>query len=456
VVAAGWTVGLRPLADNSFFTHLATGRIILRTGSVPSNDPYTFTAHGVHWVVQSWLASVLYATVEAVSSAAGLRVLMGVVAAILTALAWRLTRPATSLVVRLGLGVLFVAANAELWAERPMMLGLVGLACVVLAADGALDPRWLVPIAWVWVNVHGSFPLGVAYLMVVAVGRRLDGLSPITELRALRWMVLGVALGAVGPLGPRVLTFPVELLQRQDILRHVIEWRAPTFDSLSQRVFLVQVVVAIVLLARRPSYRGGLVVAVFVAAALLGARNLTVASLLLLPMMAEAAPAVGTLRCDSRGLLGRGLGFVGLVAFALFGVARLGQHDFELGGYPVDAVAYLEHSDVDLERHHMASQDIVGNFLELTYGPGTVVFYDDRFDMFPSRVSEASLALVGSGPSMRADLEHFDIDLITWDRTSPTGQRVVVDPTWRVLFSDDGWLVACRRGAEVGGRIGRC
>lgn len=456
VVAAGWVIGLRPLADNSFFTHLATGRIILDTGSIPSTDPYTFTAHGSSWLVQSWLASVLYATVEAVGGAVGLRVLMGVVAALLAALAWRLTRPAVSVLPRLGIGAMFVAAGAELWAERPLMLGLVAIALVVLAADGELDPRWLVPIAWIWVNVHGSFPLGVVYVAVLALGQWLDGHHPVVELRALKWLVLGVLLGAVGPLGPAILTFPFELLQRQDILRNVIEWRAPTFDSFSQRVFLLQLVLVTLALVRRPSYRSGLVVAVFGATALLGSRNLTMASLMFTPILAAAAPEWGSLRSGSRTPLSTILGATGVVAIVLFGVARLGQREFELRGYPIDGLAYVVETGVDLQQHRMATADVVGNVEELLYGPRREVFYDDRFDMFPDEVSKAHVALVQSGPTLRHDLEHYDIELVTVERAGATAQRLIVDPDWRVLYSDEDWIVTCRRDAELGGHIGRC
>ncbi len=456
LVVAGWVIGLRPLADNSFFTHLATGRLILDQGSVPSTDPYTFSAHGASWLVQSWLASLLYATTERLGGATGLRVLMGVTAAILAALGWRLTRPAASIVPRLALGVVFVAASAELWAERPLMLGLIGFAAVMLAADGALDPRWLVPIGWLWVNVHGSFPLGVVYLAVVAAGRHLDGGRAVHELRALRWFVPGVLLGAIGPLGPRVLTFPIELLSRQDVLRNVIEWRAPTFDSLSQRVFLLQLVLVIVALVRRPSYRSGLVVAVFAAAALLGARNLTVASLVFLPVMATAAPDFGSLRSDTRAPIGTVLGAAGLAAAVLLGAARLGQRDFELRGYPIDAIAFLAHEDVDLAIHRMAAKDVVGNLLELLHGPGREVFYDDRFDMFPDDVAAAHLALVQNSPRLRADLTRLRIELVLLERPGATAQRMIVDPAWRVLFTDEAWVLACRRGSDLGGRLGVC
>lgn len=456
LVAAAWVIGLRSLKDNSFFTHLATGRLILDTGSVPSVDPYTFTAAGEPWVVQSWLASALYGSVESVAGAGGLRILMGCTAALLTALAWRLSRPATSLLVRLGIGGLFVVASAEMWSERPFMLGLVAMACVVLAADGDLDPRWLVPIAWVWVNVHGSFPLGVAYVVVVAVGRRLDGASPMEELRALRWLVLGIFVGAIGPVGPKLLVFPLELVQRQDLLREVTEWRAPTFDTLSQRAFVVQLTLAVVLLVRRPSYRGAMVVALFSAAALLGARNLTVASLLMVPTMAACAPVVGSMRASDRNAIARLLAAAGLALGAIVGAARLSDADFNLDRYPVDAMAYLEEHQVDLTRTRMAAPDIVGNYLELVHGPGQRVFYDDRFDMFPEQVSRAHLALFRTDPSLLTVVEEHDIDLLTWGRTSATGQRLIADPGFRVLYTDAQWVVVCRRGSSPGGRLDRC
>lgn len=336
------------------------------------------------------------------------------------------------------------------------MLGLVAFACVVLAAQGELDPRWLVPIAWLWVNVHGSFPLGVVYVAVVSLGVRLDGRHPTEELRALRWLVLGVLLGALGPLGPHVLTFPVELLARQDLLSNVIEWRAPTFDSLSQRVFLLELALVVLAIVRRPSYRSGLVVAVFAVAGLLGSRNLTMASLLFVPILANAAPEWGSLRSDARSQLARLLGAVALAAAVLFCTARLSQRDFELRGYPIDALAYLDEAGIDLAEHPMATKDIVGNVMELLHGPRREVFYDDRFDMFPEGVSRAHLALVQSAPRLRTDLEHYAIELVTFERASATGQRLIVDPEWRVLFSDGSWVVVCRRGVELDGTVGAC
>ncbi|MEO7571962.1 MAG: hypothetical protein ABIX10_05945 [Acidimicrobiales bacterium] len=456
ILAAGMAVGLRPLADNSFFTHLATGRIILDDGAVPSVDPYTFTAQGDPWVVQSWLASLLYGVVEQLGGSTGLRLLMGTVAAALALLAWRLTRPAEGVVIRIALAGVAVAVGAELWAERPFMLGLLALATVAIAADDGLDPHWLVPVGWLWVNVHGSFPLGLVYLLVLLLGRRLDHAAPGPEASCLKWLIVGIALGAVNPVGPRLLVFPVELLQRQDVLRNVVEWRSPGFEGASQRLFLFQLAACILLLVRRPSYRSGLVIVVFATAALLGARNLPVASILLLPVMASAAPALGSLRSSGRDRTARMLAAAGLAGLVLVVMSRLRQPDFDLRSYPVDALAHLEEASVVLEAHRLATPDTAGNLLELLYGSGERVFYDDRFDMFPDEVSAAHLSLVRADTGVRDALAGHDIDLVLWTRRGSLVQRLSVDPAWRVIYSDEQWTTLCRRGAELGGDLGRC
>lgn len=456
IVAAGLLAELQPLRDNSFLTHLATGRLILDRSSVPTVDPYTFTAGGEPWVVQSWLVSVLYAGAERLGGLDAVRLLTGALTGVVAGLGWRLLRPVDGLVVRLALGAAFVVVGAGQWAERPFMVGLIAFALVVLAAEEGLDPRWLVPIGWIWVNAHGSFPLGLVYLAVVALGARLDGTRPTLELRCLRWAGLGMLLGALNPLGPRLLIFPVELLRRQELLGRVVEWQAPAFDTLSQRTFLLQVVVTVVLLARRASYRGTLVTAVFVAAALLGSRNVTVASLALLPVMAAAAGGIGSLRCAARSRRVE-LVFVGVVALAVLLVsARLEQPALRLSAYPVDVLAYLEQNDVDTRQHHLAAPELVGNLITFVYGPQGRVFYDDRFDMFPTDVSEAQLALTDASPSVFDDLARFDVELITVRRSHPMALVLTRDPAWRIIFTDEHWLLACQRGADLDGSLGPC
>jgi hypothetical protein len=450
-------IGLSPLSDNSFLTHLATGRLILDLGHVPTTDPYTFTAHGHGWVVQSWLASVLDGGADQLAGGDGVRVVVALLMAALFAVVWRLSRPARGLVVRVGICGLVVAVGSLQWSERPLVVGLLVLGLTVLAGEGELDPRWLLPLGWIWVNSHGSFPLGVAYLLVVALGRRLDHLDASVELRALRWLVGGILLGAVNPLGPRLLLFPIDLVQQQSILRHVVEWQAPTFTSLGQRIFLLQIALALLALVRRPRYRSGMVVAVFVVAALLGARNIAVASLVLVPVMAEAWPSVGTLRAEVRSAGSRVLALVAVVGIVVVALARLSEPSYDLSAYPVRSLDRLLDGHVDLRRVRMAAPERVGNLLELRDGPRREVFFDDRFDMFPEAVTDDVLALRDGRPTARGILDRYDIDLVLWRSQDPLVAILEASEDWRTVEErDPHWALLCRRGTELSTALGTC
>src|SRR3954470_12999587 len=92
VTIFGFRVGARPIHDNSMFTHLRTGFDMLRTGSLPRVDSYSFTAPGHPWVVQSWLAEWTYAAANQIG---GLRLVVleqGLLTGLLCFLIARLAR----------------------------------------------------------------------------------------------------------------------------------------------------------------------------------------------------------------------------------------------------------------------------------------------------------------------------------------------------------------------------
>ncbi len=51
------------LMDGDTGWHLATGRWIVAHGTVPTIDPFSYTAHGRPWVAHEWLSELaMYAT----------------------------------------------------------------------------------------------------------------------------------------------------------------------------------------------------------------------------------------------------------------------------------------------------------------------------------------------------------------------------------------------------------
>ena len=431
-------IGLGPLNDNSFFTHLATGRLMWATHHIPHTDPYSFTAAGKDWVVQSWLSSLLYGAADRWWGPGGLLVLIGITTSIVGVLVWKLTQPAQSLFGRLLVMIpIFVIGIDAGWVERPLLFGLLALGLVLLAAEGRLDPRW--------VNCHGSFPLGLIAVALLALGRHMDGQSPRVELAALKWAGVGTLLAAINPLGPRLLVFPLELLRRQDVLSNVLEWQSPKFIHIGQRAFLAEVVLAIVLVARRPAWRIVLPLAVFTAAALLGTRNVVIAGTVLVPGIAAGLAGLSDLTGEERKPIFRPVLATLAVVGLLSTIVAASGDVYSFKGYPVAAVTWAEQHHLLDAGAHVVSRDYVGNYLEARYGTAVKVFLDDRYDLFPASVVE-DFTLLNNGRIGWDDvLDTYDTTAVLWPTEEALGQLLADSPRWHVVYSDQEFLIAVPR-----------
>ena len=445
ILAAGAAavVGSAALVDNSFLTHLATGRIIWAGDGIPREDPYTFTAAGESWVVQSWLASVLYGGLEELGGLGAIRALMAASTAALGVLTWTLTRPARTLAGRLvAFAPAFVVGAGGAWPERPLLLGLLALGVVLLAAEDRVDARWLLPVGWAWANSHGSWPLGVVALVCLGLGARLDGGDATAELRALRWLAGGLLLGVFNPYGPKILLFPLALLSRRESLEGIVEWGPMTFGSIDQWAFLALVLVGIVALTRRPSWRLAVPLVVFGAAALTGVRNVPVAALVLVPGVSASLAGLGEKRGELAARLGLSVAAIGAVLGAVAVVSIATSDDFQDDAYPVAAHDWLRDNGLAPDEHRVVAREFVGNWLEAVYGPTGEVFMDDRIEVMPTAVVRDHRLLLRGDPTWEEILDRYDPEAVLWQADSSLASVLAADEGWEITFRDDDWIVA--------------
>ncbi|MGH9039795.1 MAG: hypothetical protein ACRDZ3_06155, partial [Acidimicrobiia bacterium] len=348
----GWRSGLGAISDNSFLWHLQTGRQILEDG-IPRADPYSFTAPGVRWVAQSWLAELVYGLLDRLGGVLGVRLLTAAIGAAVATACYRLAlRLAGDRVRAAGVTLAAVGTSFTLWSPRPLFFGVLAFVCllwVVEVPDSRLGRRPLlaVPVLmWLWANAHGTFALGFVYLGLHLAGRWLDGHRPWEGREAvlLKAAVVALAVCLINPYGPGLLLFPLELLGRGDVLRDVIEWGSPSFRSVQGLMLAGWILVFAVIVARagvQPSRRDLLVTIPFLLLALWALRNIALAPLVGLPVVARlvATPAD---RPDTPGLIQR-LVVVLLVALALlWTVDATRGPDLDLDRYPVEALAFME------------------------------------------------------------------------------------------------------------------
>ncbi len=465
---SGWTVawwgigtllGAVRLFDNSFFTHLATGRLILG-GSIPHTDPYTFTASGRPWVVQSWLASLFDASIERVVGLGGIRVFQGLCVGTILALLWRLTRPADRLVSRFVVMIASGVVGFIWWNERPQMLAFLFIATVLVLVENRRPTWWLVPMFLVWVNWHGSWLIGLVVVSGSVFARELGDkvtfhrcvhaafVAGRAMLPALGACVVGAA---ISPYGFDLLAFPFRLAAVSSNIAYLGEWYRPELLSLDTAGVLVLATVGVAGLIR--SRRWGWV-PLMVTLGVLGVtavRNLPIAAIVLVPIASLGVPVFGSLRAGPELRWRSAAPAAAVVSLAVCILVAITAPHIALEGFPSQVVeALAARGWIANPAERIVATDTVGNYLELRDGSAAHVFVDDRAEIFPSEVFADHANLVWDRGDWRAVLDRYDATVVIWAQDEELTGHLVGDPAWREVTRSGGFVGFCRIGRAVG------
>jgi len=456
LVLFGFRLGVRPIGDNSMFTHLRTGVDMVSGKGIPLADPYSFTAAGHRWIVQSWLPEWTYGWLERVG---GLRLVVleqAVLCALLALLVVRLARAGSPLRTALA-GTVAVGISAPYWSPRPLLFGLLCMALLITVVEQRRSPWLLVPLVWFWVQSHGSFPLGLVWLGARAGGQWLDWRSrPADTIRYTATFGAGLALSVLNPLGARLLSFPFTIGEKRAIFSNIVEWRSPNFQRADGRFAFVFLVLALLLLFRaKLAWRDILPVVAFLGAGLLAVRNLPLAAIVVAPVLGRALrrtegaddrPArSSSVLSPSRMRINRVIVALMALTAVIFAASIWTTPALATHLFPEKTVSFLEHNGYLSDAHRVAAQDFVGNYVTLRYGRRVKIFIDDRYDMYPVDVSNDYLALSEGKPDSLGVLDRHRVDVVLWDRTLPLATILRVSDRWQQIFRDDDWVVYVRQ-----------
>ena len=478
-----------PPLDPDLWWHLANGRLIAATASIPHVDVYSFSAAGQPWVMHEWLADLgMYGLYRL----GGLPLLVELAALVVTAAAlclyYLLRRGGLHPTAAVGLTLVGALAGSTAWGARPQLLNLLftGLLLVGLTRyrDHHLRAWLLPPFIWLWANLHSGFLVGVIISLLFVVGEALDArLGRSTPMAWPRLRALGLAVGAgaalavVNPFGIQTVLFPLGTLTSPLIQNNIQEWASPDFHSTAGLMLEAVIFLMLAGLAtRRVTARSSewLLAFALLYLGLASQRNVPLFILGAAPLAGRCAQALLQLAADfapvsshsmSQAALrwsppwpaapGVALGVVNLVLLVAVTAGMLEYralpnlqpvteaNDIRVV-LPVDATAAL--AQLGRPMRIFNYYDYGGYLVWRLYPAGGRVFIDGRVEVYGSRIFSEYLQVSYLAEGWPAVIERANPDAIVVPSAHPLVGLLQRDPTWQILTQDRVATVFTRVG----------
>jgi len=431
------------LNDGDTFFHIAAGARMLADHAVLYRDPFSYTFAGASWEAHEWLAEVAMAASYQLGGWSGLLVLFAVVAASTAGLfAYHLGRwldwRTQALVAVLALSCMTpsLLARPHLMALPLLELWTAGL---VIARSERRAPSFaLLPLMTLWVNIHGSFLVGLALIAGLAVEAITRDGDRLAALRQWGSFAAGAIVAALlNPHGLAGLLFPLHMAATAS-LAHVAEWQ-PTDFSHAQPFELVLLAAIYVFTTRGvklPPWRA-LIVLGLLYLALQHQRHQIVFALAAPLLLAEPLSLVlGKSGAGSARDTGKFSAALSLAAVVIvIGVAGL---RFAIPATRVDSpvapITALEHVSPALRADHVLNDYSFGGFLIFS---GVKPFVDSRVELYGDAFLERYAEIIEPDPVViRSILSAEDVQWTIFDPLSPVVGVMDRLPGWRRLYAD--------------------
>jgi tetratricopeptide (TPR) repeat protein len=233
------------IVDPDFWWHLKTGEWIWQHKAVPYVDPFSYTFKGAEWINYEWLFHAVIYPIYQLSGFGGLIIFVIICVLSIFLILFFACREVEGGNRWLSITILFLALLVA-WGRfsvRPQMISFILLALylylLILHREDKITTRklmlLLIPTQIVWVNVHGSFLLGIFLVGAYALGRFVPlalshhrGLKPVFQDKKLQGLVflclLLVLASFFNPYTYWVFLIPIKTARAGEVLMYIAEW----------------------------------------------------------------------------------------------------------------------------------------------------------------------------------------------------------------------------------------
>ncbi len=256
---------LIPLPPNDFWWHLKIGEAIFTNHSIPTTNIFAWTLPANQpFYYGAWLAEFLFYVLYRLGNLEIIifirTILIGISMWLITVEArrrsgsWRIAAMVIALLSLMITNNLLV--RTQMWAWLPFTI-----TYIVLKRYSEDKVRWywllLCPASMVfWVNVHGSYILGLILPAAFLAGEALRKL--IRQADTLNWHQIGWIGGAgllsslallINPRFTGIIGYTINLLTNPPSQQLIQEWQSPTPQGIANVFFYISILIFIIVLA---------------------------------------------------------------------------------------------------------------------------------------------------------------------------------------------------------------
>jgi tetratricopeptide (TPR) repeat protein len=499
VLAAAAVMAYFNITDLDIGGHLAVGREILKSRSIPDTDFLTHTVRGHPYPIHQWLGQVILFATDHLFGVTGLILLRMAVVVLAGVLLYRnARREEAPVAVSAAIVLLLLLAVRPRMFIRPMLASLVFLpwlqAIVGDVRRGKTRRLWpILPILTVWGHIHSGVLFGILFLAgtLVAEGVKLlvarrrkpgaegfpgEALDGWNYRRLAIFAAIGSALpfatmALVNPSGVKPLVLPLLFFRNDAFRAMILEYRPVDlavdwpFDMVAGAVLL-----GILLRPRRVDLADLVVVAGFGVLAFQSVRAIVELSATAAPLLARTwgslaedgftaisrgrsrrKASAGLANSAEAGLLLAVIGGAFVVSLRCangwmypFGIGKDPKH------YPERALDFVDAQGV---RGNVFNTDIwSGSILWRWHGVGHPVFVDARLEAYPEEFwRDEYYRVLQAAPGWQDVLERRKVQWAILRREGKQtddriGEVLWEDPGWGLVYWDDYVMIFLRRG----------
>lgn len=474
------------LSDGDTGWHIRTGEWILEHRAVPTVDLFSFTKTNQPWFAWEWGWDTLFAIVHHWSGLTGVAFVNVAVLCLISALLFRLIRRCSGNdILALVLTLLVLLGSTIHWLARPHLFSwlfvLVFCHAILSASEGNTKALWKLPgLTLLWVNIHGAFFVGIAILLIYAVGEaarilisssRISWEHAYKTARPYLFCALGCSLVSfVNPYTWHLHQHILRYLGNSNLLDQIQEYQSISFHHGPAFFFecmLFLGAASCLWCVQRAKIAPAILIVMWAHLALVSARNIPIFLMITAPWIASMlqdtltsiavgawprrmSSAVSEICRELRPL--ERIERVHLVSvLAVFVMAYLAakgnpklEAEFPSKNFPVEAIPVIEARKTS----HIFTYDQWGDYLIYRLYPSTKVFFDGRSDFYGADFVSRCGQVIDARYDWETEFKRFTVDTVLLRTDAPLATVLKNSRDWRLLLDNGSIIIFGKNTAQ--------